>query len=55
MTQNVRIGVIGTSWWSDLMYLPSFQTHPNATVVALCGRNQEPATAMNGVTNWTRY
>ena len=24
MTEQVRVGMVGTSWWADLMYLPSF-------------------------------
>lgn len=35
---TVRIGVFGTSWWSDTMYLPPLDGHPEADVVAVCGR-----------------
>jgi predicted dehydrogenase len=41
MGNNVRVGVIGTSWWADAMYLPALQSHPSAELVAICGRNQE--------------
>jgi predicted dehydrogenase len=34
---KVRIGLIGTSWWADLMYLPSIRSHEGAEVVAVCG------------------
>jgi predicted dehydrogenase len=37
----VKVGVIGTSWWADAMYLPPLATHPLAEVVAVCGRNPE--------------
>jgi predicted dehydrogenase len=37
--KNIRVGVIGTSWWVDLMYVPSLRSHPLAEVVAVCGRN----------------
>jgi predicted dehydrogenase len=37
--RKVRVGVIGTSWWVDLMYVPSLLSHPSAEVVAVCGRN----------------
>lgn len=42
----VRIGVIGTSWWADAMYLPALAGHPGARVTAVCGRREEPARAM---------
>jgi len=35
----LRIGMIGTSWWADSMYLPALVNHPDATVVAVCGRD----------------
>jgi predicted dehydrogenase len=37
MSDKVRIGIIGTSWWADWVYFPSFKSHPMADVVALCG------------------
>src|SRR5690349_23705016 len=40
MSRNVRIGIVGTSWWSDYLYLPSLVGYPRAEVVALCGRNR---------------
>ena len=44
MAKNkVAIGIIGSSWWVDSMYLPALQTHPKADIVALCGRRLEPA------------
>jgi predicted dehydrogenase len=39
MTQ-VSIGVIGTSWWTDAMYLPALQNHPQANIAAICGRKE---------------
>jgi predicted dehydrogenase len=38
---SVKIGVIGTSWWADSMYLPALTAHPDASVMAVCGRNPE--------------
>lgn len=35
---TVRVGVFGTSWWADAMYLPPLTNHPDALVVAVCGR-----------------
>ncbi|MCB9452843.1 MAG: Gfo/Idh/MocA family oxidoreductase [Anaerolineaceae bacterium] len=37
----VSIGVANTSWWADLMYMPAFKNHPDANVVAVCGRDPE--------------
>lgn len=35
----MRVAVIGTSWWADTMYLPPLDAHPQASVVAACGRD----------------
>ena len=35
----VKVGIVGTSWWADAMYLPALRDHPQAKVVAICGRN----------------
>jgi predicted dehydrogenase len=43
MSEKVRIGVIGTSWWSDMMHLPTIQSHSKAELAAICGRNQRRA------------
>src|SRR5262245_45721189 len=43
MPEPVRIGVVGTSWWAELMYLPILKRHPQAQLVAVCGRNRERA------------
>jgi predicted dehydrogenase len=37
---RLRIGVIGTSWWADAMYLPALERHAAADVVAVCGRDR---------------
>lgn len=39
MSNRVRVGVVGTSWWTDAMYLPPLSNHPSADVIAVCGRN----------------
>jgi predicted dehydrogenase len=46
MSTQLRIGVIGTSWWADTMLLPALKSHPRAAIVALCGRNQERAQSL---------
>src|ERR1700674_4221153 len=43
MPEKVRVGMVGTSWWTDMMYLPSFKSHPAAEIVAICGRNHNRA------------
>lgn len=40
---KVRVGIIGTSWWVDLMYVPSLLSHEAVEVVAVCGRNLQRA------------
>lgn len=46
MAKTVRIGIIGSSWWVEKLYLPSLNSHPDAEVVAICGRRREPAEAL---------
>jgi predicted dehydrogenase len=36
-----RVGVVGTSWWSDLEHLPGLRARGDVEVAALCGRNPE--------------
>jgi len=43
---TVKVGVVGTSWWADAMYLPALKAHPQAEVVAICGRNPDKAREM---------
>lgn len=43
MSTRIAIGLVGTSYWSELLLLPALQSHPHAQVVAICGRNQERA------------
>ncbi len=46
MADRVRVGMIGTSWYADSMHLPSLTSHPQADVVAICGRNAARAQEM---------
>ena len=46
MSRSVRIGIVGTSWWADYLYLPSLIGYPRAEVAALCSRNQANAEAL---------
>ena len=42
----MRVGVVGTSWWADLMHLPSLTSHDGAVVAAVCGRDAARAAAL---------
>lgn len=46
MDDQVKIGVIGTSWYADLMYLPILAHYERAALMAICGRNRERAETM---------
>ena len=40
MADKVKLGIIGTSGWTDLIYLSKLQGDPLVEVAAICGRNQ---------------
>jgi len=46
MSPNVRIGVVGTSGYTDFMYGPALQSHPRAEWTAICGRKRSRAEEM---------
>jgi predicted dehydrogenase len=46
----VRVGIIGTSWWVDAMYLPALDGFADVHVVALAGR--DPDTARRRAEDW---
>jgi predicted dehydrogenase len=46
MADQVRMGVVGTSYWADLVYLPIFREYPRSVLSAICGRNPEHADEM---------
>jgi predicted dehydrogenase len=37
VSDKVRIGIVGTSWWADAMYLPALADHPLADVRGVVG------------------
>lgn len=37
MSARVRVGVVGTSWWADAMYLPALSKHPLADIRGIVG------------------
>ncbi len=43
---KLRIGMVGTSWYADLMHLPILKSHANAQITAICGRNRARADEM---------
>lgn len=43
VSEKVRVGIISTSWWTEAMYLPSFESHASAEVAAICGRTKDRA------------
>ena len=44
--EQVRVGVIGTSGYTDFMHLPNLQSDSQANTVAICGRNRDRAEEM---------
>jgi predicted dehydrogenase len=46
MSEKVRVGIIGTSWWTEAMFLSGFRSHSSAEMSAICGRNHERAEEM---------
>jgi predicted dehydrogenase len=43
LMSEIRVGIVGTSWWTDAMYLPALASHPSGSVRAICGRNRDTA------------
>lgn len=41
MERMLRVGVIGVGGWTETCHIPGVQAHPEAQVVALCGRAPE--------------
>jgi len=44
--RKLRVGVIGAGGFAEVCHVPGLQSHPEAEVVALCGRREEHARAM---------
>ena len=47
---SVRVGLVGTSWWAEAMYLPALADHPIGRITALCGR--DPARTQRVAATW---
>ena len=46
MPGKVQLAIVGSSWWTDSMYLPALAACPEAEVVALTARNEERARSL---------
>ncbi|MBX3064139.1 MAG: Gfo/Idh/MocA family oxidoreductase [Anaerolineae bacterium] len=46
MADQVRVGVIGTSWFADLVHLPTLKSNSQVHLAAICGRNKDRADEM---------
>lgn len=51
MRRDISVGVVGTSWWTEAMYLPSLTSHPHARIAAICGRGRVRAEALASAWN----
>lgn len=41
--EAVRVGLVGTSWWAEAMYLPALADHSVGRFTAVCGRDLDRA------------
>lgn len=59
MADRVRLGIIGTSGWTELMYLNNLAGRDDVEIAGLCGRSEGPLAALaakHGVTaTYTDY
>ena len=46
MSDKIRVGVVGTSWWSDHFHLAKLKGHAGVDLIAVCGRNRTRAEEM---------
>lgn len=46
MDDRIGVGIVGTSWWADLIHLSALASHPRTNLVAICGQNRERAKVM---------
>ena len=49
--ESVRVGLVGTSWWAEAMYLPALADHPIGCISAVCGRDLDRAQSV--ATTWS--
>jgi predicted dehydrogenase len=48
MSTHVRVGVVGTSGYTEGQHLPYLNSHPQVQIAAICGRNQVRASELAG-------
>jgi predicted dehydrogenase len=48
---TIRVGLVGTSWWSEAMYLPALADHPRGRITSVCGRDLDRTRAV--ATTWS--
>ena len=46
MSERIRVGVVGTSWYADNFHLAKLKEIPGADLTAICGRNRTRAEEM---------
>ena len=46
LNSKIRVGVIGTGTFAETCHLPGLQSHPQAEVVAICGRRYDHARSL---------
>ena len=49
MSEQIRVGVIGTGLAAQYLHLPSFKSHPGAHLSAICGRDRNRAAEMAAI------
>ena len=54
MGDKLRFGVVGTRF-GGMVHIPSVNSHPSATVIAVCGRDPERTSAVAEKNNIPRY
>ena len=46
MPEEVRVAVIGASWYSDMRHLPALNSHPRVEIFVICDVNRDRAEEM---------
>ncbi len=41
MPETIRVGVVGTSWFTETFHILPLKSHPGAEVAAVCGRRED--------------
>ena len=48
MPEDLRVGLVGTSWWAETFHLAGLESHPRAQITAICGRDRNRAEQVAG-------